>query len=170
MLLDKTFCLICQYKFVKLDSSNLEFFVNTRNSIREKLHNSSEYELSEAIKWSKTLKDTVYVIITEVSTNVEIGYFRFLIIDSKNLQIGLDISPNKQKKGHGTRLYNCLFEHWDNIKNVEKFSLHVLFSNQVALNLYKKLGFDVINKTKINRNKKEEYSVYMEKFKTKSIS
>lgn len=102
-----------------------------------------------------------------MNSKVELGYFRFLFIEPTNLQIGLDISPHSQRKGHGTKLYNCLFEHWDDFINVERFSLHVLLSNRIALNLYKKLGFNLIKKTKIERNGKEEYSGYMEKINTK---
>jgi RimJ/RimL family protein N-acetyltransferase len=167
MLFDKRGCLKCRYEFSKLNSTNLEFFVNTRNSVRDKLHNPREYGLSEAVEWLKTLNDNVYLIIMEMDSNVKIGYFRFSIIEHKNLQIGLDISPDNQRKGHGTKLYNCVFEHWNDTINVEKFTLHVLLSNKIALNLYKKLGFKVVNKTKITRNGKEEYSAYMEKINSK---
>lgn len=150
-----------------MDLTNIEFFVKTRNSVRSRLHNSREYELREAIEWLKTPKESVFLIITDMNSKVELGYFRFLFIEPTNLQIGLDISPHSQRKGHGTKLYNCLFEHWDDFINVERFSLHVLLSNRIALNLYKKLGFNLIKKTKIERNGKEEYSGYMEKINTK---
>lgn len=73
----------------------------------------------------------------------KIGYIRFGDIDRVNSSIcvGADVHMNQRGKGYSKEMYKIIFklcfEHW----NMNRVWLLVLAYNEVALNLYNKMGF-----------------------------
>jgi len=71
------------------------------------------------------------------------GFIRMDQIDMNNrsVRVGLDIVPEKRGKGLGTRAFRALlkfcFDHW----NMHRLWLCVLEDNEVALRLYRRIGF-----------------------------
>ena len=78
-----------------------------------------------------------------------LGYGKIRIDTDKKQWITGVISENQRGKGLGNILFKEIIDEVDS----KEVWLEVLKSNNRAFNLYKKLGFKVINKTK--RNKKD---------------
>jgi RimJ/RimL family protein N-acetyltransferase len=145
-------CDECSLKFVELDSSNLDFFVDLRNLVRQYLHDPREFSLDEAKIWLQTNISSDYLIVSDNEFKNNIGYWRLKLLSKSNLQIGLDIHPNFQGMGNGKRIYTCMLNHWDLNNDLKLLSLQVLSKNTRALNLYRKMGFTIKNVSKIEIN------------------
>lgn len=119
---------------------DIEFFNITRNLSKDFLHDNSEFSLEENKKWFLEKKPDFYIIYNDLE---KIGYFRTsnLSIKNKNIFIGADLHPNFRGNGYAYQAYKIfipyIFEKYD----LHKISLEVLNTNNVAFNLYKKLGF-----------------------------
>jgi len=72
-----------------------------------------------------------------------IGVIRIDHIDRNNnsVCIGLDIHKDFRGKGHAKPVYSMIFRHWFDKEKMNRLWLLVAKYNEVALNLYKKLGF-----------------------------
>jgi RimJ/RimL family protein N-acetyltransferase len=130
----------------------LDFFVNLRNLVRQHLHDPREFNIDEAKIWLQTNISSDYLIVSDNDSETKIGYWRIKLLDKFNLQIGLDIHPNFQGTGNATRIYTCMFKHWELNKDLKLLSLQVLSKNTRAINLYKKMGFIIKNISKIEIN------------------
>jgi RimJ/RimL family protein N-acetyltransferase len=162
--LNKNFgqCSICSLNFYALAYEDLEFFLEVRNNVRHNLHNNSEFSINETQNWFRNSSEQKYVICQTILGGKKIGYFRFNLIEEDNLQVGLDLHPLNQGKGLGTSLYLCLLNHWIIPKKIKKLSLRVLSCNKIAVKLYSKVGFKLISKAEIFRDKEIINDYYME--------
>jgi len=97
-----------------------------------------------------TAKDQAYFSIFEekkdfpISTEGDfLGIIRFDQMDgtNKSVRVGCDIVPEKRGKGYGTKTFKAIlefcFDHW----NMHRLHLCVLENNEVAIKLYKNVGF-----------------------------
>lgn len=72
-----------------------------------------------------------------------IGFIRTDLMDgiNKHVRVGMDVVPEKRRKGWGTKIYHALlrfcFAEW----NMNKVYLFVLEGSEVAIKLYKNVGF-----------------------------
>ena len=135
--------------FSRLIKEDLPFFINIRNQVRVNLHDSREFTLVEAQEWlSKT--SVQYWVISLDSTKV--GYFRFARINESLWQIGADIHPDFQRKGIASKAYPLFISQIVRKQNPAPTSLElrVLKSNVIALSLYVKLGFSILEETEID--------------------
>lgn len=128
------------YRFTTMQHEDLPFFNEVRNLSREFLHDNSEYTLEETESWFSGTKPSFFIIWKDFR---KIGYFRTsnLSKKNKNIYIGADLHPDFRGKGHG---YSSYIEFINNVfekNDTHKISLEVLATNQVAISLYKKLGF-----------------------------
>lgn len=73
----------------------------------------------------------------------KIGIVRIDEIDhiNKSVRIGLDVHKKFRGKGHAKKIYKFLFEHWFEKENMNRIWLMVAEYNEIAYNLYRKLGF-----------------------------
>jgi ribosomal protein S18 acetylase RimI-like enzyme len=131
------------YKYEEMLFEDLEWFVSVRNNVREYLHNSKEFTLSEAQTWFRNLSDLKYFkVLFSDTTGITrtIGYIRFREI-KKNIigEIGLDLDPEFQ----GLKLsFEAYIEFArTELARVDIWTLRVRKSNQRAISLYEKLGF-----------------------------
>ena len=130
-------------KFRELSESDLDFLNKVRNGYCDEfLHDSRKFTLSETKEWFNKTKPNFYMIEFE---DKPIGYFRLSnhSVNNRNIYIGADISQEYKGKGFGVMSYRkfipFLFEKY----NLHKISLEVLSTNNIAINLYNKLGFVV---------------------------
>ena len=149
--------------FRKLEYDDLEFLNEVRNLYSEEfLHDSRNFSLSETQSWFLQFKPDYYII--EEDKN-KIGYFRISNYSevNSNLYIGADIHPNFKGKGYGFISYKefipILFEKY----NLNKISLEVLSTNNIAISLYNKLGFKLegVKRQEVNKNGRYVDSIIM---------
>lgn len=122
------------------------------------LHNESStlYKLSdvdhvseiEQEKWFESLslsKKSRRYVVKELSSLDFVGVVRVDQIDLNNRSVcvGLDITPEKRGMGYATEVYDWILEYFFNQKGMNRIYLATLETNNIALNLYKKLGFKV---------------------------
>lgn len=134
------------YKIRLVEKSDLSFITDIRNDI-EVVNNLGTYlitnkDLQE--KWYNSLlqdKSKMYFIFEK--DNKRIGYCRCTDIDyiNRSVCIGGDICKNYRGKGYGKEMYKLLFNMFFDQMNFNRLWLFVLDSNEIALKLYKKLGF-----------------------------
>ncbi len=97
-----------------------------------------------------------------------IGVLRLKNIDYKNgtAEIGADVHHKQRRKGLGTKIYLAAIDMCKNQMNIRKLYLHVFSFNKVAIEMYKKLGFEtiVVLKEHIFKNGKYQDVIMMEMF------
>ena len=72
-----------------------------------------------------------------------VGVFRIDNLDyiNKSAHVGLDIVSNMRGKGYAKEIYKYFFEYLFNQQCLNRLALVTLENNQIALNLYNKMGF-----------------------------
>lgn len=128
--------------FIKITNGDLLFLNEVRNECAfEYLHDSRTFTLDETIKWFEHTNPDFWIIWYN---GERIGYFRTSnhSIINKNIYIGADLHKDYRGKGLAYESYlkfiPFLFKEFD----LHKISLEVLETNQRAINLYEKLGFE----------------------------
>jgi len=138
-------------KLFKIKSNHLNFnkkFTNfntktvTRESIKKWFYNF----INET--------DAIRLGICLVNSNILIGVITLGKIDYKNsiceLHINIDISH--QNKGYGKKSILLLLEYIKNILKIQKVYLNVHKEHIIAINMYKKIGFELIKEKNNNFN------------------
>ena len=103
------------------------------------LHDQSSFSLKEVDQWFRTTKPQWYII---ESDKRPVGYIRTSDHDdlNLNLKIGADIHPLFRRRGYAQAAYELLLERLY-LAGWNRVWLEVLPSNQAAIALYLKLGF-----------------------------
>ncbi len=149
------------FKFRKMESTDISIFLEIRNVSKEFLHNNSEFTLDDANNWFNTYNPNFYMI--ELGENI-IGYFRTSNWENKSMYLGCDLAPNYRGFGLGYTSYIGFINKLKNEFDLDNIKLEVLSTNIRAKNLYDKLGFKTIgvSSEKIVRNDEEIDSIIME--------
>ena len=126
----------------KMKFSDIPFFNKVRNSCIKHLHDQNKYSIKETEDWFNRENPLYYIL--ELDNN-KIGYFRTKRNDGR-LFIGLDIKEKFRGLGISTKAYDLLFQVLDDTL----YYLYVREDNIVARNLYKKLGFKILDKKIVN--------------------
>lgn len=129
-----------EYWFRKMTEYDLEFFLEIRNECSEMLHDNSKYTLEQAKEWFNKKNPDFYIINYD---NNDIGYFRTSNRTEKTIYIGCDLHKDWRGKGLATMAYKIFMLSLFTDEKIEKIYLEVLNINEVAYNLYLKLGFEV---------------------------
>lgn len=125
---------------------DVRFLNDLRNEVRKSLHNSAVFSLNDAERWFENLPESSkrLIISSNETRGIKIGAIRIDKIDLKNstCYAGLDISPKYQSKGFGRRSWELLLDELFNQMAMEVVYLEVLATNDIAIGLYEKLGFE----------------------------
>lgn len=122
---------------------DLVWFLEVRNSVREFLHNPSQFSLLEAKAWFPANAKNYRIIL---NFGEPIGYFRIGKISHHDtklplLEIGADLAITHQGKGLAFLAYKKFLPKFKREFRVRGFTLQVVPKNVRALNLYLKIGF-----------------------------
>ena len=132
------------YSLCPIAESDLGWFVNTRNSCVEFLHDPREFTVFQAQDWWAHRKDDYRKILFNEEA---IGYFRIGEIETRKskklLWIGADLDQPHQSMGHGKNVYEKFLPIFQKEFAVDGFILKVLPSNIRAIRLYLALGFNI---------------------------
>jgi RimJ/RimL family protein N-acetyltransferase len=139
--------------FEPLSIKTLPFFVETRNSVRNMLHDSRSFSFSEALDWFKVSKVSYWIIFLD---NLPVGYFRFIKIEKNIYQIGADINPDFQRKRIASIAYPLFIDLIAKPLKCRLLKLRVLKSNFVAINFYSKMEFYIIGETELDYEMQKE--------------
>lgn len=132
-------------KFELLKLNDLPFLNEIRNESREFLHDNSYYSLEDTYNWFIETNPEFYIIYDD---DIPIGYFRTSNLTKESIYIGCDIHKDHRGKGIGYKAYLEFMPFIAKKHNLKKLKLEVLSSNERAFNLYKKLGFKIIEELK----------------------
>lgn len=140
---------VMNLSFSRLIEEDLPFFLEVRNQVRDKLHDSREFTLEEAKEWLPITPVQYWVISMDL---LKVGYFRLTKLNDSLWQIGADIHPDFQRKGIATKAYPIFISKIVRKQNPPPSSLElrVLKNNSIALSLYVKLGFAIEEETEID--------------------
>ncbi len=133
--------------FRPLEQNDLAWFIETRNSVRDMLHDPSKFSIEDAMKWFPTATSRYWIIVIDGSN---VGYFRVTQISPFKVLIGADISPKHQKKGIASTAYPKFVNEILVPNGITELELQVLKINKTALSLYKKLGFVIYDESPID--------------------
>ena len=139
----------------RMTKKDIPFFNCLRNECSSFLHDQSKYSLDESLKWFEREHPKFFIL--EFSGD-KIGYFRTSIEDARFF-IGLDIHKNWRGRGLATTAYKIFLDKIKKIFNIKEAYLKVLTKNQVALNLYRKLGFVEIRREMIDNKESIEMRI-----------
>jgi GNAT superfamily N-acetyltransferase len=70
------------------------------------------------------------------------------------------LSPEQRGQGLGSEFYQA-FEDWVAVQSVKQVSLSVIEANELGLQFWKRLGFEVTRKTEPRQFGKKKHAVYM---------
>ena len=135
--------------FSRLLEKDLPFFLEVRNQVKDKLHDSREFTLEEARAWLTETPIEYWVITMDL---LKVGYFRLARVNDSSWQIGADIHPEFQRKGIASKAYPIFISEIARKQNPTPTSLElrVLKNNLIAFSLYVKLGFVIEEETEID--------------------
>jgi RimJ/RimL family protein N-acetyltransferase len=136
-------------EFYRLEEKDLPFFLEVRNCVSEKLHDSRQFTLQEAIEWLPKSTTQYWIIRHDLE---KVGYFRLLKISDFTWQIGADIHPKFQNQGLASNAYPVFID--EIVRRIEPsptlLELRVLKDNVIAFSLYTKLGFVIEEITELD--------------------
>jgi RimJ/RimL family protein N-acetyltransferase len=156
-------------RFEKITEKDLEFVNFVRNMYAaEFLHDNRTFSLDDTIEWYKKTNPN-YLIIYYY--DMRIGYVRLSNYSehNKNIMVGADIAPEHKGQGLGKLTYQKLIPYLFEKYSLHKISLEVLSTNLVAINLYKKVGFEYegTKREEVYKNGKWIDSIIMSILRTK---
>jgi RimJ/RimL family protein N-acetyltransferase len=141
------FITIGEFGLRTIEATDLIWLRDLRNdkSTWENLEHVLPLNMSIQKTWLDDLsndKSREYYIFTN-DKNEDIGLVRVTSIDyiNKKACIGLDISIKYRGKKLSKIAYRLIFDYLFNYLNLNRLYLFVLSENEVALNLYRKIGF-----------------------------
>ena len=147
--------------FNELLKEDLEFLNKVRNLSRHMLHDNKYYTLEDTTKWFDENNPEFYIIYLD---EIKIGYFRTSnLIKNESIYIGADLHPDYKGKGLAYESYLKFIPFISKKHNLKKLKLEVLSTNKIALNLYKKLNFEIVNEIEFLRDENKIFNVIMEK-------
>ena len=145
-----------------LNSSDLSFLLEVRNSCKDALHDNREFTLKDCINWFTKTKPEFYVI---EHNKQNIGYVRTsnLSKENRSITIGADIHPKYRRMGYASAAYMIIINYLFYKMLFNRIDLEVLSNNTPAILLYEKLGFryEGLKREAIFRNGKYIDSILM---------
>ena len=131
----------------KIERSDLEFMKEIRNdySTWRFLTSIGMFTDENQEEWfaaiSSSSKVEYYIVSNEDGT--DIGYIRCDEIDrtNSNIRVGSDIHMKFRNMGYGKRTYRLILDYCFNHLNVHRVWLQVMETNEIALRVYRDLGF-----------------------------
>jgi RimJ/RimL family protein N-acetyltransferase len=130
--------------FRPLEFKDLEWFISVRNNVREMLHNPEAFTLEQAIAWFPRSETNYWVINMN---GHDVGYFRIIETSKLRVLIGADIAPLHQGKRIASAAYPKFVKEILIPRGFKELELRVLKKNEVAIKLYKNLGFVIDEET-----------------------
>ncbi len=138
------------------------------------LHDVNQYNAAQTESWLRSLPATskrysVFEWLNTPATPAHCGEFMGLVridrIDSvnRNCAVGLDLVPQQRGKGLSVKVYKWLLDYLFLQLNMHMVYLEVLESNERAIHVYERLGFQVDGRLRqrIFRNGAYEDSIIM---------
>ena len=157
--------------FRPLKKDDLAFLLEVRNECREFLHDDRIFDLDEATRWFCDQKPDFWLIYLN---EARIGYFRISHHSSehKRLYLGADLHQDYRGKGLGFLAWRNFLTFMFSKYDVHKVGLEVLASNERAMNLYRKLGFqkEGVKRDEIFRNQRWIDSIIMSLLKSEWLA
>lgn len=134
--------------FPRVNITHAENILKIRNhkTVRPFLHNSEIFSMNDFVKWFNLQSPEWYMILWN---DIAVGYIRTSMEDNMPY-VGIDIHPDYRRKGYAKAGYEKIFSIMKS-RGHEKIGLAVLEDNIPAITLYKKLGFDEISRSDINK-------------------
>lgn len=138
-----------------LERHDIEFArcLHNENSVLMRLSDASHVSELQQEKWFETISLSCtkrrYVVV-EKKTNEYVGIFRVdaIDMDNRSVCVGLDIDKNKRGQGYASEVYQYFLDYFFFQRGFHRIYLATLETNNVALSLYKKLGFEVEGRSK----------------------
>lgn len=140
--------------FRKMVKSDLAWFLEIRNFVRSNLHDSRSFTFDEVVLWFDSLSNLEYFVIEicgDGNRVTEIGYIRYRNLNALGVsEIGMDLHPNFQGQSLAYKAYVAFAIMQIETSDIRLWILRVKSSNNRALKLYSRLGFDLAGKYKID--------------------
>jgi RimJ/RimL family protein N-acetyltransferase len=128
------------FEFSPLEPEDLPFLIAVRNECRDFLHDNREFTLAESEAWLREAKPDFHIIEHD---GERIGYFRLSRhdIQGRSIYVGADLHEKFRGRGLARAAYEAFLPLLTERYGVVEARLEVLSHNDVALSLYRKLGF-----------------------------
>jgi RimJ/RimL family protein N-acetyltransferase len=141
-------------EFRKIQKEDIPFVNTIRNEYAEEfLHDSRRFTMEESYEWFEKTNPNYYIIF---DNKKKIGYFRLSNYSeiNKNIYVGADISPEYRGRGYGYHSYKVFIPYLFDFYKLNKITLEVLSTNEIAKSLYLKIGFkyEGCKRKEVNKN------------------
>lgn len=161
-----------------IEEDDLPFLTDLRNfpSTWTNLGTVQFLNLESQKLWLVSLakdKTRAYYMLIDARSNARLGLIRMDEIDhiNKSIRVGCDIHPHWRGQGFGTQAYKLIFNFCYDELNMNRVWLLVLEDNEVARNLYKKVGMheEGIMREAIYRDGRFKNYIIMSKLRSEDI-
>lgn len=138
------------YRIRKLSSEDNDFTISLREGkeVNSMLGSFLFISKDSQLNWIKSLedrKDLMYLIfeVKQKKSWEKVGIVRINHIDyiNRSASVGGDIATEFRGKGFAKKMYDLIFKLCFDYLNLQRLWLLVLENNDIAINLYHKLGF-----------------------------
>ena len=120
----------------------IEITENNNYLLNEFLNNNMHVTFKYFNKRSINVISNYLITLILIDDNLPVGYAHIDYDDNK-YWFGICILENYQGKGYGKKIMEYIFNH-EKIKNIDNIYLTVDKINYIAINLYKKYNFYII--------------------------
>lgn len=150
--------------FRAMTREDLPHVINIRNyeETRMYLENNSEFSIEQAQDWFDKTNPRWFVI--ELGDEI-IGYIRTSDRTTDSVYVGMDLHPIYRGQGIGFKTYVAFFHYLNYIEKLKTLKLKVFKFNNVALSLYKKLGFNETDSTLVDGEEYITMELHLNDFK-----
>lgn len=131
-----------ELQFRPLTEDDLAFLLSVRNECHKFLHDERRFTLEEAVAWFWKNKPEYWLILLG---GARIGYFRMTdrCDQHRRAVVGADLHKDFRGQGLGHTAWCKFLEFVFTSLDLHKVSLEVLATNERAISLYRKLGFQL---------------------------
>ena len=106
------------------------------------------------------LENPLWTLLVARNNGVAVGYISYMVIGAEADLVNIAVLPDFRGKRLGQALLNALITD-ANSRGIECIHLEVRKSNEVAINLYTKLGFEVVGESKNHYSNPTENALRM---------
>ena len=133
------------FSFERLSEADLPFLLEVRGSCRGFLHDDRKFTLVESQSWFRNHRPEFYLLKLDGQA---IGYFRTSNRSpaDRSIYVGADLHAAFRGRGLAVPAYAAFFELIREQHGIAIARLEVLSHNTVAIGLYRKLGFEEVER------------------------
>lgn len=141
--------------FTELSEGDAQYVLMMRNhpEIKKWMYNQQDITETQHFSFIQALRHDgakLYFLVKRQGVIIGVVYFTDIDYDNQSLSLGLYANRVEKQSKAGTILMEVVFPYIENTLKCKVINLEVFSSNEIAINLYTKFGFQVEAEKEVN--------------------